>query len=66
MPHTHRGSTLSHHTLPDRPACVKPEPHPIHGIANASATEETSLVFCHIGVGNTAKAQTVWLDQARR
>lgn len=36
----------------------------IHVIANASATEETSLIFWYIGVGNTADAQTVWLDQA--
>jgi uncharacterized RmlC-like cupin family protein len=35
----------------------------IHVIANASATEEASLIFCYIGAGNTAAAQTVWLDQ---
>ena len=35
----------------------------IHVIANASATEEASLIFCYIGVGNTGDAQTVWLDQ---
>jgi uncharacterized RmlC-like cupin family protein len=34
----------------------------IHVIANASAKEEASLIFCYIGVGNTADAQTVWLD----
>lgn len=34
----------------------------IHVIANASATEEASLIFCYIGVGNTTEAQTVWLD----
>jgi hypothetical protein len=33
-------------------------------LANASATEKASLIFCYIGVGNTADAQTVWLDQA--
>jgi hypothetical protein len=37
---------------------------PSHVIASASATE-ASLIFCYIGVGNTADAQTVWLDQAR-
>ena len=35
----------------------------MHVIANASATEEASLIFWYIGVGNTADAQTVWLDQ---
>jgi uncharacterized RmlC-like cupin family protein len=35
----------------------------IHVIANASATEEASLIFCYIGVGNTTDAQTVWLDK---
>jgi mannose-6-phosphate isomerase-like protein (cupin superfamily) len=35
----------------------------IHVIANASDTEEASLIFCYIGVGNTADAKTVWLDQ---
>jgi uncharacterized RmlC-like cupin family protein len=35
----------------------------IHVIANASETEEASLIFCYIGVGNTADAQTVWLDE---
>jgi uncharacterized RmlC-like cupin family protein len=34
----------------------------IHVIANASETEEASLVFCYIGVGNTDAAATVWLD----
>ena len=38
----------------------------IHVIANASPTEEASLIFCYIGVGNTAAAQTVWCDQAAR
>jgi len=33
----------------------------IHVIANASATEEATLVFCYIGVGNTAAAGNVWL-----
>ncbi len=36
----------------------------IHVIANASVTEEASLIFCYIGVGNTADAQTAWLAQA--
>ena len=31
-------------------------------IANASATGEASLIFCSIGAGSTAAAQTVWLD----
>ena len=34
----------------------------IHVIANASETEEASLVFCYIGVGNTDAAETVWLN----
>jgi uncharacterized RmlC-like cupin family protein len=33
----------------------------IHVIANASATEEATLVFCYIGVGNTEAAGNVWL-----
>jgi uncharacterized RmlC-like cupin family protein len=33
----------------------------IHVIANASATEEASLVFCYIGVGSTEAAGNVWL-----
>jgi uncharacterized RmlC-like cupin family protein len=33
----------------------------IHVIANASATEEASLVFCYIGVGSTQAAGNVWL-----
>jgi uncharacterized RmlC-like cupin family protein len=33
----------------------------VHVIANASETEEASLVFCYIGVGNTQAAETVWL-----
>jgi uncharacterized RmlC-like cupin family protein len=35
----------------------------IHVIANASDTEEASLIFCYIGVGNTHDAKTVWLDK---
>jgi uncharacterized RmlC-like cupin family protein len=35
----------------------------IHIIANASATEEASLVFCYIGVGTVEAARTVWLDR---
>jgi uncharacterized RmlC-like cupin family protein len=35
----------------------------IHVIANASATEEASLIFCYIGVGNTGDAKTVWVDK---
>ena len=35
----------------------------IHVIANASDTEEASLIFCYIGVGNTDDAKTVWLDK---
>jgi hypothetical protein len=31
-------------------------------ISNASATEEASLIFCYIGVGNVQDAETVWLD----
>ena len=34
----------------------------IHVISNASDTEEASLIFCYIGVGNTQDAKTVWLD----
>ena len=33
----------------------------IHVIANASKTEEATLVFCYIGVGNTEAAGNVWL-----
>jgi uncharacterized RmlC-like cupin family protein len=33
----------------------------IHVIANASETEEASLVFCYIGVGSTEAAGNVWL-----
>lgn len=33
----------------------------IHVIANASPTEEATLVFCYIGVGNTEAAGNVWL-----
>ncbi len=35
----------------------------IHVIANASATEEASLVFCYIGVGSTEAAGNVWLPE---
>ncbi len=38
----------------------------VHVIANASATEEASLILCYIGVGNTADVQTVWLDEKPR
>jgi len=38
----------------------------IHVISNASATEEASLIFCYIGVGNVQDAQTVWLDPDRK
>jgi uncharacterized RmlC-like cupin family protein len=34
----------------------------IHVISNASETEEASLVFCYIGVGNTDAAETVWFE----
>ena len=33
----------------------------IHVIANASKTEEATLVFCYIGVGNTEAAGNIWL-----
>ena len=35
----------------------------IHVIANASDTEQASLLFCYIGVGNTDDAKTVWLNK---
>jgi uncharacterized RmlC-like cupin family protein len=35
----------------------------IHVIANASATEEASLVFCYVGVPNVEQAGTVWLTE---
>ena len=35
----------------------------IHVIANASDTEQASLLFCYIGVGDTDDAKTVWLDK---
>ena len=35
----------------------------IHVIANASQTEEATLVFCYIGVGNTEAAGNVWLKE---
>ena len=37
----------------------------IHVISNASETEEASLVFCYIGVGNTDAAETVWLPDMK-
>jgi uncharacterized RmlC-like cupin family protein len=35
----------------------------IHVIANASATEEATLVFCYIGVGSVEASGTVWLKE---
>jgi oxalate decarboxylase/phosphoglucose isomerase-like protein (cupin superfamily) len=35
----------------------------IHVIANASQTEEASLVFCYIGVPNVEAAGNVWLNE---
>ena len=35
----------------------------IHVIANASQTEEASLVFCYIGVPNVETAGNVWLNE---
>ncbi|MEQ1773554.1 MAG: cupin domain-containing protein [Burkholderiales bacterium] len=35
----------------------------IHVISNASDSEEASLIFCYIGVGNTDAAETVWIDK---
>jgi len=35
----------------------------IHVIANASQTEEATLVFCYIGVGSTEAAGNVWLAE---
>src|SRR6202165_4536941 len=35
----------------------------IHVIANASQTEEASLVFCYIGVPNVAASGNVWLNE---
>ncbi len=35
----------------------------IHVISNASATEEASLIFCYISVGNTDAAETVWFEK---
>jgi oxalate decarboxylase/phosphoglucose isomerase-like protein (cupin superfamily) len=35
----------------------------IHVIANASQTEEATLVFCYIGVGSTEAAGNVWLTE---
>jgi hypothetical protein len=32
-------------------------------ISNASETEEASLIFCYIGVGNTDAAETVWIEK---
>jgi len=37
----------------------------IHVISNASETDEASLVFCYIGVGNTDAAETVWLPDMK-
>jgi uncharacterized RmlC-like cupin family protein len=36
----------------------------IHVIANASQTEEASLVFCYIGVPNVEASGFVWLTKA--
>ena len=38
----------------------------IHVIANASKTQEASLVFCYIGVGNTDAAETVWFKDKHK
>ena len=35
----------------------------IHVIANASQTEEASLVFCYIGVPNAEASGNVWLSE---
>lgn len=35
----------------------------IHVISNASDSEEASLIFCYIGVGNTDAADTVWIEK---
>ena len=35
----------------------------IHVIANASQTEEASLVFCYIGVPNVEASGNVWLTK---
>ena len=35
----------------------------IHVISNALQDENSELVFCYIGVGNTDAADTVWLDE---
>ena len=35
----------------------------IHVIANASQTEEASLVFCYIGVPNVEASGNVWLNR---
>lgn len=35
----------------------------IHVIANASETEEASLIFCYIGVPSTDAAETIWLSE---
>ena len=49
-------------TLPDRLARGAPNPpQVILGIANASATDEVSLMFGSLGVGNAADARTLWL-----
>ncbi len=38
----------------------------IHVISNASGTEEASLIFCYIGVGNTDAAETVWFEKGSK
>ncbi len=38
----------------------------IHVISTASDSEEASLIFCYIGVGNVKDAQTVWLEPDRK
>lgn len=35
----------------------------IHVISNASDSEEASLIFCYIGVGNTDAAETAWIEK---
>jgi hypothetical protein len=35
----------------------------IHVIANASQTEEASLIFCYIGVPNVEASGNVWLTK---
>lgn len=38
----------------------------IHVISNASETEEASLIFCYIGIGNTGAAETVWFEASSK